>query len=154
MIFILLFAFGLIPTITKGLVLKFTTLIVLVFCYLQSPYVSAGEPEILESRGVKYVSGGMNEAERKKMDRLASRFPIHMVITSTAVDGPIAGALVKVKDLSGDVILEEESKGPLFFVEVVSGRYTIEATYNGQTLTETKDLTGRRYLRLRFKFTQ
>jgi len=154
MIFILLFAFGLIPTVTKGLVLKFTTLIVLAFCYLQSPYVSAGEPEILESRGVKYVSGGMNEAERKKMDRLASRFPIHMVITSTAVDGPIAGALVKVKDLSGDVILEEESKGPLFFVEVGSGRYTIEATYNGQTLTETKDLTGRRYLRLRFKFTQ
>jgi len=133
----------------KGLVLKFTTLIILVFCYLQSPYVSAGEPEILEYRGVKYVTGGMNKAERKKMDNLAPRFPMHIVLTSTAV-----GALVTVKDLSGDVILEEESKGPLFFVEVVGGRYTVEATYNGQTLTETKDLTGRRYLRLRFKFTQ
>tara|TARA_E500000331_G_scaffold196119_1_gene188430 strand:+ start:49187 stop:49537 length:351 start_codon:yes stop_codon:yes gene_type:complete len=116
--------------------------------------VLAVEPEILEYRGVKYVSGGMNEAERKKMDKLASRFPMHMVLTSTAVDGPIEGALVTVKNLSGDVILQEESQGPLFFVEVVGGRYTVEATYNGQTLTETKDLTGRRYLRLRFKFAE
>ena len=50
-------------------------------CYLQSPNVLAGEPEILEYRGVKYVSGGMNEAERKRMDNLASRFPMHMVLT-------------------------------------------------------------------------
>ena len=134
--------------------MKFRKLIILAFFCIQSPLVLAVEPEILEYRGVKYVSGGMNEAERKKMDKLASRFPMHMVLTSTAVDGPIEGALVTVKNLSGDVILQEESQGPLFFVEVVGGRYTVEATYNGQTLTETKDLTGRRYLRLRFKFAE
>lgn len=134
--------------------MRLAKFITLMFFCIQSTFLFAVEPEILDYRGVKYVSGGMNEAERKIMDNLASRFPMHMVLTSTAVDGPISGALVTVKNLSGDVILEEESKGPLFFVEVVGGRYTIDATYNGQTLTETKDLTGRRYLRLRFKFTQ
>ena len=126
---------------------------VLIFC-LFSSFSFAAEIEILKYRGVQYVSGGMDAAERKKMDNLASRFPMHMVLTSTAVEGPISGVLVTVKDLSGNVILEDESRGPLFFVEVVWGRYTIEATYKGETLTEIKDLTGRRYLRLRFKFTQ
>ena len=134
--------------------MRLTRFVTLILLCIHSSFLFAVEPEILEYRGVKYVSGGMNEAEREKMDNLASRFPMHMVLTSTAVEGPISGVLVTVKNLSGDVILEEESRGPLFFVEVVGGRYTVEATYNGQTLSETKDLTGRRYLRLRFKFTQ
>jgi hypothetical protein len=57
-----------------------------------------------------------------------------------------------VKDISGSVLVEAISKGPLFFVDVIGGRYTVEAEYNGELLTETKDLTGRRYLRLRFRF--
>ena len=40
------------------------------------------------------------------------------------------------------------------FVDVNGGRYTIDAAYNGETLSETKDLTGRRYLRLRFTFNE
>jgi hypothetical protein len=88
---------------------------VLIFC-LFSSFSFAAEIEILKYRGVQYVSGGMDAAERKKMDNLASRFPMHMVLTSTAVEGPISGVLVTVKDLSGNVILEDESRGPLFFV--------------------------------------
>ena len=138
----------------KGFDLKFNKITAVLICFLFSSFSFAAEIEILKYRSVQYVSGGMNDAERKRMDDLASRFPMHLVLTSTAVDGPIAGVLVTVKDLAGNVVLESESRGPLFFVEVVGGRYTVEASYNGQTLTETKDLTGRRYLRLRFKFTQ
>ena len=124
--------------------LKVITFIIAILIVTASPVTFAEKPEILKYRGVQYVSGGMNELERTQMDNLASRFPMHLVLTSAVEEGPISGVLV----------LEQESRGPLFFVEVVGGRYTVQATYNGQTLTETKDLTGRRYLRLRFKFTQ
>ena len=134
--------------------LKVITFIIAILIMTASPVTFAEKPEILKYRGVQYVSGGMNELERTQMDNLASRFPMHLVLTSAVEEGPISGVLVTVKDLSGDIVLEQESRGPLFFVEVVGGRYTVQATYNGQTLTETKDLTGRRYLRLRFKFTQ
>ena len=138
----------------EGFDLRFDKSIALLICCLFSSFAFAAEIEILKYRGVQYVSGGMTDVERKKMDNLALRFPMHMVLISTKVDGPISGVLVTVKDLAGNVVLTDESRGPLFFVDVIGGRYTVEATYNGQMLTETKDLTGRRSLRLRFEFTQ
>ena len=114
--------------------------------------VTFGDPEILEYQGTRYVSGGQTEQERKKMDRIADRFPMHIVLISDKSKQPISGAKVTVKDISGNVLVEAVSKGPLFFVDVIGGRYTVEAEYNGELLTETKDLTGRRYLRLRFMF--
>jgi hypothetical protein len=48
--------------------------------------------------------------------------------------------------------LQAQSEGPMFFIDVVGGRYTIDAEYGGETLSETKDQTGRRYLRIKYRF--
>ena len=119
-------------------------------------YVStaAAEIEIHEQQGVRYVTGGMTESEKDELGKLAQRFPIHIVLLDNAQEQPIKGVDVTVKDVSGNVVLQATSEGPLFFVDVIGGRYTVEAAYDGETLSETKDLTGRRYLRLRFTFNE
>ncbi len=115
---------------------------------------AAAEIEIHEQQGVRYVSGGGTEESDEEMKQLAARFPIHLVFSAQGLEKPIEGVNVTVRDVKGSVILEAKSDGPVFFVDVGSGRYTIEAEYAGERQSQTKDLTGRRYLRLRYTFNE
>jgi len=120
---------------------KYFVIFILSFAVAGGAY---SEPEILKYQGTSYVSGGVTEKERKKMDRIAGRFPMHIVLISDQSDQPISGAKVTVKDVSGNALVEAVSKGPLFFVDVIGGRYTVEAEYNGEIMKETKEIKGRR----------
>ncbi len=115
---------------------------------------AAAEIEIHEQQGVRYVSGGGTADSDEEMKQLAARFPIHLVFSAQGLEKPIEGVNVTVRDVKGSVILEAKSDGPVFFVDVGSGRYTIEAEYAGERQSQTKDLTGRRYLRLRYTFNE
>ena len=115
------------------------------------PYAAA-EIEIHEQQGVRYVTGGLTEEENEAMGKFASRFPMHMVFTAKGQDEPIRDVDVTVRDLQGSVVLQVKSEGPLLFVDVIGGRYTVEAEYDGEKQSQTKDMTGRRYLRLRYIF--
>ena len=114
--------------------------------------LAADAPEVHKKYGVKYVSGGMDPEERKQMANIGRRFPIHLHFIVEGSDKPISGVMVTARDVKGEVYLEAESEGPLFFFEATGGRFTIEAEYKGEKLSETKDLVGRRYLLLEYKF--
>ena len=115
---------------------------------------AAAEIEIKKQQGTRYVTGGMTEEENKQMGKLAQRFPMHIVFKDAGQDEPIRDVDVTVRDISGNILLQAKSEGPLFFVEVIGGRYTVDAEYAGEKQSQTKDLTGRRYLRLRFTFNE
>jgi len=115
---------------------------------------AAAQIEIQKQQGVRYVTGGLTAKENDQMGKLAARFPMHMVFTAEGQDEPVQGVSVTVRDVSGSVVLQVKSEGPLLFVDVIGGRYTVDAEYQGERQSQTKDLTGRRYLRLRFNFNE
>lgn len=115
---------------------------------------SIAEIEIKKAQGVRYVSGGVTPEEVKEMQKLASRFPIQLYFRVEGLDSPVADVNVTVRDIQGDTVLQAKSDGPMFFVDVTGGRYTIDAEYDGETLSETKDQTGRRYLRIKYRFNE
>ena len=115
---------------------------------------AAAEIEIKKQQGTRYVTGGMTEEENRQMGKLAQRFPMHIVFQAAGQDEPIRDVDVTVRDISGNIVLQAKSEGPLFFVEVIGGRYTVDAEYAGEKQSQTKDLTGRRYQRLRFTFNE
>lgn len=131
----------------------FSVLMLLLGICIMFPYAAA-EIEIHEQQGVRYVTGGGSAESDEEMKQLAARFPIHLVFAAGGLEEPIEGVNVTVRDVKGTVILEAKSEGPLLFVDVGSGRYTIEAEYAGEKQVQTKDLTGRRYLRLRYTFNE
>jgi hypothetical protein len=120
---------------------------------MAAPLLAADDAVVTQKKwGIKYVTGGMTEAEKTALQEVAARFPVHLFFYVEGSDQPIKGVKVTARDVRGDVILEAESEGPMFMFDTTGGRYTIEAEYKGEKLTETKDLVGRRYLILQYAF--
>jgi hypothetical protein len=115
---------------------------------------AVAEIEIHRQQSVRYASGGVTPEEVKEMQKLASRFPVQLYFRVQGREDPVSGVKVTVRDIQGDTVLQAKSEGPMFFVDVVGGRYTIDAEYDGETLSETKDQTGRRYLQIKYRFNE
>ena len=115
---------------------------------------ASAEVEIHKEQGLRYASGGGTPESDKEMKRLASRFPIHLFFAAKGLEERIEGVSVTLRDVKGTVLLEAESEGPVFFIDTGTGRYTVEAEYDGEQQSQTKDLTGRRYLQMRFIFNE
>ncbi|MBI1395174.1 MAG: hypothetical protein GC151_04270 [Betaproteobacteria bacterium] len=111
----------------------------------------APEVKIHTQSGLEYVTGGIGD-QMHEMQRLAPRYPIHLVFNIDGKHAQSGGVRLRVFDVMGHVQLEADTEGPVFYIGAPSGRYTFEATWHGQTIKETRDLTGRRYLVLDFDF--
>ncbi|MCW5623964.1 MAG: hypothetical protein KIT73_04500 [Burkholderiales bacterium] len=107
--------------------------------------------KIYRQSGISYVTGG-NGDEAKAFEQIAKRYPVQIVFTVAGQHVDLDGVKVVVRDGKGDSVVEARSRGPLFYVNTPSGRWTFEAEFDGETITKTKDLTGRRYLVLDFDF--
>ncbi|HZP91771.1 MAG TPA: hypothetical protein VFB20_02650 [Burkholderiales bacterium] len=129
-----------------------TMLAIMLGALLCAGPASANEIKVHRKYGIEYVTGGNDRAERLAMQALAPRFPAHLYFVLGGSDQVLTGVKVTVRDVSGDVVLEATSEGPLFYFSVDGGRYTVDAEYRGEKISMTKDLVGRRYLELEFKF--
>lgn len=119
---------------------------------LAVPAFADGGVVVHKKWGIKYVTGGMTKQDQADLQKIAARYPVHLFFIVEGSDQPIKDVKVTARDVRGEVILEAESEGPMFLFDVNGGRYTIEAEYKGQKLSEMKDLVGRRYLVLQYAF--
>jgi hypothetical protein len=112
------------------------------------------EPPKVHKQGAStYVTGGSGEAQRKALFKIANKFPIQLIFEVEGQEADISGVKVTLTDLSGNALIEAVSEGPYFYMNPpAGGRFTIDTEYNGEKQTATKDLVGRRYLVLEFKF--
>ena len=110
-------------------------------------------PKIHKQGGSTYVTGGSGEAQRKALFKIANKFPIQLIFEVEGQEGDISGVKVTLTDQSGNALVEAVSEGPYFYMNPpAGGRFVIDAEYDGEKQTRTKDLVGRRYLVLEFKF--
>lgn len=110
-------------------------------------------PKVRKQGGVSYVSGGADEAERKAMFKISNKFPIQLIFEVPGEEGGMSGVKVTLRDLRGNALLDAVSEGPYFYINPQSdGRFTIDAEYQGEKQSMTKDLVGRRYLVLEYRF--
>jgi hypothetical protein len=107
---------------------------------------------VRKQSGIPFVSGGVTEAERQEMQRIANKYPMQLVFTAEGQPPELKGVKIKVRDLRGDTLIEAVADGPLFYFNPPSGRWTMEAELNGETVARTVDLVGRRYIVLEFHF--
>ena len=113
---------------------------------------AAAPPVVRKQSDIAFVSGGSTPAEEREMQRIANKYP--MQLRFVVGDDPHAGRGVRVtvKDVRGNKVIEAVSEGPAFYFNPPSGRWTVDAEFEGETVSKTVDLVGRRYIGLQFDF--
>jgi hypothetical protein len=84
-----------------------------------------------------FISGGVTEGE---LADLRSQRPFFSVSVLTAAKGSgayLAGVKVTITDAGGKPVLETELDGPYLLVDLLPGKYRLEAVNEGETQTRT-----------------
>jgi hypothetical protein len=87
------------------------------------------------ARGVEYVTGGVTKDEADQLRQQAASFTLEVQFARRTEAGNAFAADVQVRilDASGRTVMEVPSAQPILLANVPPGRYTVEATLEGQT---------------------
>ena len=124
---------------------------------LSSLYVPLAQADVLKIQRqgeYTFITGGIDDDERAFLEVQAPKYPIQLVIRNNGLLSESKEILIRVKNVSGELMVEAKALGPFFYINPpASGRFTLEAQLGAQSIVMTKDLVGRRYLNLVFDFT-
>lgn len=96
------------------------------------PSSDAGSLEIQSDGGVRYVSGGVGESERRELQALSSRFNLHLMFATQDSGEYLSAVRVNIMDAQKGRVLTAESNGPWFYAQLPPGDYSVEVTPTGQ----------------------
>ncbi|MDM0115453.1 hypothetical protein QTI66_25115 [Variovorax sp. J22R133] len=93
--------------------------------------------------GVEYVSGGIGAGEAALMKHASNQWPASFEFAIR--DGKRAAfasdVQVTVRDASGQPVLRDVvTQGPFLLAQLLPGRYDVQATFAGRTLTQRIDV--------------
>lgn len=96
--------------------------------------------------GVQYVTGGVSKEEADQLRAQAKAFPLELQFSRRMETGNAfaSDVFVRILDSSGRSVLEIPAAQPIVLANVAPGRYTVEATLNGQTKRQNVDVGKRR----------
>lgn len=101
---------------------------------------------------VVYLTGGVTDEQMKAMRTVGGDYGLQLTFSANGNPTQAGEVKVIVKDISGEVIVDGVADGPLFFVKVVGGRYTVILDRGGDVKEKTFDLIGRRFGQFSFSW--
>ena len=117
-----------------------------------SPALSAdaGAMPAEETQGnVRYVSGGVGEDALAAFKQAAGKYALELqfVRQATPRDEFLADIKVTIRDGSGKVMLDTTAKGPFLLAQLPSGKYQIDAAYEGMSKRHSVDVQAGKHAR-------
>jgi len=99
------------------------------------------EPQ--EVNGIRFISGGVGKGERQAMMSSFTARDYNLKVVFAAQTGQYLALIpIRITDANGKVLLETQSMGPWFFVNLPAGMYKISAVYESQEKTRDVSLGG------------
>ncbi|MBU3578290.1 carboxypeptidase-like regulatory domain-containing protein [Polynucleobacter sp. UK-Kesae-W10] len=98
-----------------------------------SSFTLAQIPDTQRSEGIAYISGGVGEEETNAILSEAKQWPLLLEL-SQIENGRgvwIFGAQIKVINSQKKVIFDAQADGPYMLINLESGDYQIQASYQG-----------------------
>ncbi|MBV6826767.1 carboxypeptidase regulatory-like domain-containing protein [Pseudomonas sp. PD9R] len=90
-----------------------------------------------EQNGITYLSGGIGEDESKAIQQ-ATGYNLHMTFSIGTENKYVPDVDVVIQKAQGQTVLMLSQAGPLVYVQLPAGKYTVVATRNGE---ERRDVT-------------
>ena len=84
---------------------------------------------------IKYISGGIGTDERTAMKGMSDHYNLKLVFASN--EGAfLSNVKVIIQDANNRMIIDKESNGPWFFVDLPKGQYQVTASHDGKKETQ------------------
>ncbi|CAI8762384.1 MULTISPECIES: carboxypeptidase regulatory-like domain-containing protein [Pseudomonas] len=104
------------------------------------PVDSAGvQVQQQQQNGINYLSGGIGVDEAKAIQQTTG-YNLHMTFAVGAQDEYTADVDVMIQKSPGQTVLTLTQAGPLVYVQLPPGKYTVVATRNGETRHDVTDI--------------
>ncbi|MGU9851432.1 carboxypeptidase regulatory-like domain-containing protein [Pseudomonas koreensis] len=104
------------------------------------PVDSAGvQVQQQQQNGINYLSGGIGLDESKAIQQ-STGYNLHMTFAVGAQDQYTADVDVTIQKAPGQTVLTLTQTGPLVYVQLPPGKYTVLATRNGETRRDVTDV--------------
>jgi hypothetical protein len=84
-----------------------------------------------------FVSGGVTQGELADLRTKQPFFNVSVLTAARGSGAHLAGVRVRIVDGEGKPVLETEMDGPYLLVDLLPGKYQLEATNEGETLKRT-----------------
>jgi hypothetical protein len=92
-----------------------------------------------QQNGITYLSGGIGEDESKAIQQ-SKGYNLHMTFSVGSQSEYIPDVDVKIQKAQGETVLTLNQAGPLVYVQLPAGRYTVVATRNGEVRRDVTDV--------------
>jgi len=93
----------------------------------------------MQQNGITYLSGGIGEDEARAIGQ-AQGYNLHMTFAIGPENKYVPDVDVTVQDASGQALLTLSDAGPLVYVQLPPGKYSVVATRNGEERRDTADV--------------
>jgi hypothetical protein len=110
-----------------------------------------GMPATEQQGDISFVSGGVGRDESTALRQARSQWPLSLLFTGPG-SSYVADVQVQITNAGGTGVLDTKSHGPYMLVRLPAGRYSIRATYNGVTRTQSVNVHGNGSARATFSF--
>lgn len=103
---------------------------------------------------VRSISGGVGKDSQEEMQRLKKDYNVHMLFADQPSGAYLADVRVQVMNNQRGLLVDKETQGPYFYLQLPEGEYTIKAMYEGVEKTQqikVKDKSSRNDLRFYWK---
>jgi len=91
-----------------------------------------------EQNGVSYLSGGIGEDEAKAIQQTTG-YNLHMTFSVGPQDEYIPDVQLLIQNAKGPVLTLSQA-GPLVYIQLPPGKYTVVATRNGEARRDVTDV--------------
>jgi hypothetical protein len=92
-----------------------------------------------------YLTGGVTEEDSAAIRKRGPDYGLQLFFSNDHKSTAAGEVKVKILNQAQEIIMDAVADGPLFFVKVDGGRYTIILERNGEVREKTFDLIGRRF---------
>ena len=128
-----------IPTTVRVTALALSTALLLstaplAYAVDSDPSAVTATTPMSDANGVTHITGGVGDDERDAIEAVRKDYNVH--ITNSNKDGAFNDSTqISITDKAGVEVVSADA-GPLFFVELPTGSYTIVATHRDMTQTK------------------
>lgn len=92
-----------------------------------------------EQNGVAYLSGGIGQDESKAIQQTTG-YNLHMTFSVGSLNEYIPDVTLVIEKAKGQPVLTLDNAGPLVYVQLPAGKYTVTATRNGEVRHDVADI--------------